>query len=272
MKKFWQKALSLNNLRKIIGMEILWSATKDNLHLQIIDNPESLLPPSHFHRKILFLSPHPDDDALACAGTIYKHTKAGDKVTVLYLCDGSKGNLKGIRDSSLISKRKKETQGAGEIMGTEELIFWDYKDGKLESNSIAVKGLKSLIEEIKPEIIYAPHFLDNHPDHRATAEILYHTLKTSCKNINPQTLIALYELWTPFFPNRLINITDVINIKKQAIKAHISQLKSREYDKAILALNQYRGEINGIRGYAEAFFVAQVGIYKKLFEIINSSI
>ncbi len=270
MKKFWQNALSLNHLRKFVGMETLWLATKDNLHLQIIDNPESLLPPSHFHRKILFLSPHPDDDALACAGTIYKHTKAGDKVTILYLCDGSKGNLKGIRDSSLISKRKKEAQSAGEIMGAEELIFWDYKDGKLESNSVAVKGLKSLIEEIKPEIIYAPNFLDNHPDHRATAEMLYQTLKNG-RNIDPKTLIALYELWTPIFPNRLINISDVVNIKKQAIASHISQLKTREYDKAILALNQYRAEINGIRGYAEAFFVAQAGIYKKLFEIISSA-
>jgi LmbE family N-acetylglucosaminyl deacetylase len=267
MKKLWQNALSLNNLRKVIGLEFFWSAIKSNLNLQIMDDPESLLPPSHFHRKVLFLSPHPDDDALSCAGTIYKHTKAGDKVTVLYLCDGSKGNLKGIRDSSLISKRKKEAQASANIMGVEELIFWNYKDGKLESNSIAVKALNTLIDELKPEIIYAPNFLDNHPDHRATAELLYRVLKNKNNNLTP--FIAMYELWTPFFPNRLINITDVINIKKEAINAHISQLKSRGYDKAIIALNQYRAEINGVKGYTEAFFACQPATFKKLFEIIN---
>ncbi|MCL5794937.1 MAG: PIG-L family deacetylase [Patescibacteria group bacterium] len=266
MKKLLQQALSLNNLRKVIGLEIFWSAIKSNLNLQILDNPQSLLPPSHFHRKILFLSPHPDDDVFACGGTIYKHTKAGDKVTVLYLCDGSKGNLKGIRDSSLISKRKKEAQASAEIIGIEELIFWSYKDGKLESNSIALKGLKTLIDELKPEIIYVPSFLDNHPDHRATAEILYRVLKN---NTDLKTLIAMYELWTPFFPNRLIDISNVINIKKEAINAHITQLKSRGYEKVVLALNQYRAEINNIKGYAEAFFVSNPAIFKKLFEIIN---
>jgi LmbE family N-acetylglucosaminyl deacetylase len=268
MKNFIKKALSLNSLRKKIGFDFFWRATKEDLHLEILSNPDDLLGISARKLNILVLSPHPDDDVFGIGGTIAKFHKNGDKITVLYFCDGSKGTDSGIRDSSLITKRKKEVELGSKILGINDVIFWGYKDGQLEATKTAIKAFANLIKEINPDIVFLPSTLDNHPDHYTVNEIFYNSLFASDhrpKNLPP--LIAMYEIWTPLFPNRLINITDMIENKNQAIMCHKSQLKSRGYDKAIISLNQYRAEVNGIKGYAEALFVSSPEVYKKLFEL-----
>lgn len=271
MKQILEKALSLNTLRKFVGNEIFFRAAKSNLKLKILNNPQDLLPPTTDKIKILALSPHPDDDVFSYGGTLAKHAKNGEDITIVYLCDGSKGTPVGIRDSSLATKRKKEAQEAAEVIGVKELIFWGYKDNKLETNPTSIKAMASLVLELKPDIIYIPSFLDDHPDHKQTNNILSLSLKEASKHIfnyNPQILMS--EVWSPILPNRIIDITDVIDIKKQSINCHKTQLKSRDYCKAMLALNQYRAQINGIDGFAEAFFSLNAKLYTKLFDLIEN--
>ncbi len=271
MKEILNKALSLNTLRKFVGNEIFFRAAKSNLKLAILDNPQNLLPPTTDKTKILALSPHPDDDVFSYGGTLAKHAKNGDDITIIYLCDGSKGTPEGIRDSSLATKRKKEAQEAAEKISVKELIFWGYKDDKLLANQTSIKAMISIILELKPDIIYVPSFLDDHPDHKQTNNILNFSFKNILaqnKNYNP--LVLMSEVWSPILPNRIIDITNVIDVKKEAIKCHATQLKSRNYEKAMISLNQYRAQINGIDGYAEAFFALNARLYSKLFELIES--
>ena len=267
MKKLLKYALDLNNLRKTFNFNVLTSAMRSELRLQSLNSPTDLLPPSSDHANILVLSPHPDDDVFAIGGILHKFKKNGDKVTVLYFCDGSKGTPEGIRDSSLITKRKKETKDATKTLGIENLIFWGYKDGQLALSRTSMKALYSLILEIKPNIIFLPSLIDDHPDHKAVCEIFYYSFfKYPEKSFNFPVLIAEYELWTPIFPNRIIDITDSMEVKKQAISFHKTQLKSRSYDKAVASLNSYRAEINNVNNYAEALFVSSPNVYKSIFE------
>jgi hypothetical protein len=83
--------------------------------------------------------------------------------------------------------------------------------------------------------------------------------------LNDEFPVWAYEIWTPIFINRLVDISLYIKTKEEAIVAHQSQLKSRRYDKAIIALNQYRAEINKISGFAEGFFAAPLKIYRELY-------
>jgi len=270
MNDWFKKALSLNSLRKKIGFDILWQATKENLHIQILDGPEEVLSKPTDKLKILVLAPHPDDDVFGLGGTVFKFAKNGDEVSVIYFCDGSKGNSEGIRDSSMITKRKKEATDAAKELGIKKVTFWGYKDGQLQNGKTIVKALFAYISELKPDMIFLPSFLDNPRDHFAVNEILYDTLFNHDEKLKilPE-YIAMYEIWTPFFPNAIINITNVIEHKKTAIAFHASQFKSRGYDKAILAFNQYRAEMNGIKGYAEGFYISSPKVYKKLFDLIK---
>lgn len=268
MKKLIKYAISLNFLRKVFGWEIFGEAIRSSIQLTLLDDPQNLLPPKKSNLKILILAPHPDDDVFGCGGVMAMHNLRQDDITCLYFCDGSKGNPQGIRDSRLAARRKNESQNAAKILRT-KTIFWGYKDGNLAAERTSITALTNLINDLMPDIIYLPNLLDNHSDHEATNDILYNALFAHRGIRHSPKLIVMYEIWTPTFSNRVINITNVIDIKKKAIGCHQSQLKSRGYDKAIVSLNSYRAQMNGIDGFAEAFFAATPKIYKKLYNIKN---
>lgn len=255
--------LSQNSLAKALDMTSFFRATKFDHHL-VVDNIISA-------QNVLVLSPHPDDDVFGLGGALHKLSKCGSKITVAYLCDGSGGVPEGRDeegepkriDKDLIEIRKNEAKNSAEILGFNDLRFFGYQDGKLAAGTAVARALSDLINEVKPDIIFVPSFLDNHPDHRATNEVLINVL--SGKQIAVKEIWA-YEIWTPIFVNRVVDITNNIEDKKKAIGAHQSQLKSRAYDKAILGLNAYRAEINGISGFAEGFFTTTPEIYKKLYQ------
>lgn len=273
MKKLLKILLSQNSLRKALGYNNFFKATKFDHHLQI--NPGL-----DFH-SVLVLAPHPDDDVFGCGSTIAKLKKSGAKIAVAYFCDGSGGvpekspeklqqrNEKAelgeniVKDKNLVEIRKTEAKNAGQILNISEQIFFGYPDGKLAAGTSVAKAFSDLIERVKPDIIFTPSFLDNHPDHRSVNEILVNCPSTLFKADLP---IWAYEVWTPIFINRIIKINPELELKQSAIAAHRSQLGSRNYDKAILALNQYRAEINGISGQAEGFFATTLEVYKKLYQ------
>lgn len=261
MKKWRRNLLSLSSLAKNLGFASVYSATKFDYHIEIKEEIKA--------NRVLVLAPHPDDDVFGCGGTCKKIADGGGSITVCYFCDGAGGVPEGrdeageVRhyDQNLINIRKSESKKSAEILGIGKQVFFGYRDGKLAAGSAAIRALSDLIKEIKPDIIFVPSFLDNHPDHRVVNEILINVL--SQEKFDGE--IWAYEIWTPIFPNRVINITSNIESKKQAMNAQVSQLKSRGYDKAIIGLNQYRAEINNFSGYGEAYFVSKFDIYRKLY-------
>ncbi len=265
MKRLLKTALSLVNLKKAISFGSIFAATKNDLYL--IKSPKTNF------EKVLILAPHPDDDVFGMGGTIKKMTTAGTEVTVAYFCDGAGGvpegrpkseeiGISGRRDENLIPLRKEEAQKSAKILGINETIFWGYPDGKLASGTSSVRALQDLIKRFKPDIIFLPSFLDNHGDHRVVNAIL---INAATGVISSDFPIWSYEIWTPIFINRLVDISLYIKTKTEAILCHETQLKTRRYDKAIIAFNQYRSEINDIQGYGEGFFVASFKIYKELY-------
>jgi len=269
MRRLLKVLLSLNSLRKALGFNSFFAATKFDHHLEVVNIFK--------FKNVLVLSPHPDDDVFGLGGTIVRLIKNGAQVTVAYFCDGAGGipienknrDLRDLgvdfkKDKSLIEKRKVEAKEAGKILGIHSQVFFGYPDGELASGSAAVRALVDLINKVEPVIIFTPSFLDNHPDHRVTNEILMNALSEYKYRDNVQ--IWAYEVWTPLYPNRLVPIKEVLEIKKEAVKKHQSQLEARDYLGAIVGLNQYRAEINNVDGYAEAFFATTTKIYRDLYK------
>lgn len=257
MKKLLKVLFSLNSLKKALGSQLFFNSTKFDFHIQILNEIKV--------KNVLVLAPHPDDDSFGCGGTIKKMATTGANITVAYFCDGSGGvkeNDQNKKNSELISIRKEETRKTAEILGIKEQVFFGYQDGELSKGKAVLKALADLIKRVKPDIIFVPSFIDNHPDHKAVNDILVNFIE---KNESVFEIWA-YEVWTPLYANRIVMINDEKEAKEQSMLAHQSQLEARGYTKAVLGLNQYRAEINNRSGLAEAFFASSPAVYKELYK------
>ncbi|MGA2666771.1 MAG: PIG-L family deacetylase [Patescibacteria group bacterium] len=262
-----RNARSFNALNKALGLGNVFRVLKFDFGVE--DNAAISF------EKVLVLSPHPDDEAFGMGGTVKKMTVAGKHVAVAFLTDGSRGiperNAQGTiienikPDKKLIKARKDEGLRSCEILGVQQSIFWGNRDSKLAASISAIKALEDLIRQLKPGIIFVPSFLDPHSDHRAANEILINAA-VGLSSVERNFEIWSYEIWTPIFANRVVDISLYIKTKEEAIKVYASQLESRRYDKAFLGLSQYRAEIRNIHGYAEGFFASSFKIYKELYE------
>ncbi len=262
LKRLKDNLLHINNLRKFLGYEIFRQATASSLKLEIIKTPPE--------GRVLILSPHLDDDVIGCGGIIKLHIQKDDQVKIVYLADGSGGLPKNkifTRSDRrrLAQTREKEAKEATLILGVDEPIFWRYQDGHFSANSTTIKLLENILSTFSPDIIYLPSFLDPHPDHLETCKIFYQVLP----RYDFAGQIFSFEIWSPIYANRLVNIDKVIDYKKRALLAHKSQLSSRGYLEAIMGLNQYRAGMYNAGKYAEGFFACNKKLYLQLFELLN---
>ena len=249
--------LSLMSLKKFVGSKFFFEAAKSQLGHKVIDTPPS--------GKVLVLAPHPDDEVIGCGGAIKLHCLSSDQVKIIYLTDGSAGFPDSFRPTKkekekMIVVRENEARTAANILGVNDLVFLRYPDGRLRSNRLIEKYFTQLLLDYKPDIIYTPSLLDTNSDHYETTKILAQAILHS--KISAQ--VFLYEIWSPNFANVFLKIDRVVGDKKKAISAFKSQLKSRNYLEAVIALNQYRGNIFGTGKFAEAYFSCPAELLVKL--------
>jgi LmbE family N-acetylglucosaminyl deacetylase len=227
--------------------------------------------------RIVVLAPHMDDEIIGCGGTLYQHLLQGATITVLYLTDGRfAGELPqaGAREQrrqqapSLVAVRRQEALLAMQTLGIQNGIFLDAKDGQLSSDHGLSSRVREILHSIQPHLVYLPFFLEEHPDHRAATQILMDATEGAGFGFD----CCGYEVWTPLFPNCLVNIDAAVTMKKRALRRYQSQLLDNDYLHASLGLNAYRSiALSGPRGrFVEAFFMASLQEYRDLYKAYRS--
>jgi LmbE family N-acetylglucosaminyl deacetylase len=244
LEKLKNRLLDLNFLRKALGYNFFAKKYSKDLRLKILNRPKS--------GRILVLAPHPDDEVFGCGGVIIKHVKNNNPIKIVFLTD----------DKKISKTRRVEAREALGILGVKNMDFLSFKDGELVAGQKEVDKIAAIISVFKPDIIYTSNFIDLHPDHQATAEILLGAIKKS----QFKGVIWSYEIWTPTSANRIIKIDDVFQQKVLAIEAYKSQLRDRGYLQAIKGLNSYRAGMFNAGKKAEAFFVARAELYLRFFK------
>ena len=203
--------------------------------------------------RVLVLAPHPDDDVIGCGGTLCKHVQAEDDVMVAYMTDGSRGNIDLRESLNLVAKRKDEAQKAAAVLGIKKLKFLGFQDQKLEyfvadcANVIA-----DILLDYGPDLVYLPFPLDYNRDHLATARIAVQAFV----ELDYLCSVFAYEIAPPILPNRIVDITKQVELKRRAVMCHGSQMGHNDYVNVVIeGLGRYRthGFLRG-KGYAEAFF------------------
>jgi LmbE family N-acetylglucosaminyl deacetylase len=212
---------------------------------------------------VAVLAPHPDDDVIGCGGTLCKHRREGEAVSVVFLTDGACGlDHKAPPSRRTAQTRRREAERAAGLLGIQDLVFLDFPDGGLAANQEAVDRLLRELERVDPQAVFLPFLLDDHPDHRAANRIFAAAaphFAGSCMEV------YAYEVWTPLPANRLVDISSVADIKEKAIRIHASQTGRMDYAAATLGLNRFRAlTVTGGQGFCEAFFSVDAERYAAL--------
>ena len=83
-------------------------------------------------RTVLAVFAHPDDESLACGGTLARLADLGARVVVMIASHGERGAQTGpARDEALGLARAIEMRAAATALGVSDLVIWDHPDGDL---------------------------------------------------------------------------------------------------------------------------------------------
>ena len=221
---------------------------------------------------VLCISCHPDDMEIACAGTLLKCKKRGDRVVVCHLSSGNLGH-EIIPPEELIRIRKKEAVTSAEMAGFE--VMWggfhdlDIYDGNKEARDKVVE----VIKEVNPDFIITHSPDDYMPDHTATAKLVFDACFTATlpnyKTVSTgrARLVPVYYMDTlagvNFNPTEYVDVTDEIDKKLEMLNCHASQIVwMRDHDHIdfpdmVKTCSRYRGFQCGA-DYAEGYRQCQV--------------
>ncbi len=224
--------------------------------------------------RVLVFAAHQDDESIGMAGTIYKHTQRGDEVKVVFLTDGSGGALD-VDPKELSRTREKEAIDACKVLGVADVEFFRFKDGFLLYNYDTLVRTGQAIRSFRPDRVYvhhgeAPRGEDN-LDHintyylvrEAVFKTQYGNYPEFGKEIWRASELYAYEVLYPLpEPNAFVDITDIIEVKKKAIREHRSQMVAQPYwEQTGLALNRWRGLFTGLGEYVEAFKAVKTKLF-----------
>lgn len=195
--------------------------------------------------KCLVIAPHPDDESIGCGGIMALYPK---NFKVICLTHGD-------------DERRNEFENAMNYLNVEHEIL-NFKDKHISDsyNEFSKIDFKNF------NYIFIPYIYDQHNDHKAISLHLNKYLKE--KKIH-DLKIVFYEVWSTMnMPNYFVDISTVVEKKKEAINCHKSQINDKDYATKILGLNQYRGMLKN--SYAcECFTMLSIKDFKQIMKEVK---
>ena len=115
---------------------------------------------------VLVVAPHPDDAELGMAGSILKLKQEGLRVGVLDLTSGEPTP----HGSEEI--RREETANATQLLQLDVRENLGLPNRSLKADLDSRYKLAGFIRRARPRWLFAPYWVDAHPDHVAAAELV----------------------------------------------------------------------------------------------------
>ena len=210
-------------------------------------------------QRVLVIAPHPDDEVIAVGGTLALHQRAGSEVLTLFVTVDEPAS-----DGSVV--RKGEAERVARLLSFDHR-FLGFPDGSVSLHEPGVaRAIADAIRSFRPDVIYCPFPSDHHRDHMAVSACTGMAAVQS----GYEGEVCCYEVWSNLWPNIGVDISSVIEVKREAIGCYASQVAYVPYAEGALGLNRFRGLRLGVP-YAEAFFVSRartfVDVSRTLFMV-----
>jgi LmbE family N-acetylglucosaminyl deacetylase len=142
--------------------------------------------------RLLVVLAHPDDESIACGGTLARCADAGIHTTLVCVTRGHAGELRadlGITRETLPGIRESELRDAAAVLGIHDLVILEHRDGLLPWRPAAplVADIERLFLEVQPDVVitFGEDGLYWHPDHvfvadRTTDVVVAHAAERPC--------------------------------------------------------------------------------------------
>lgn len=201
-------------------------------------------------KRVMIFAPHPDDETLGCGGTLARLADHCDVQAVLVTDGSGAGHL----PPEAVQLRREEFRQALAVLGVTDIKTLDYPDGNFRATRYFVEEMRNLLRGFQPEWVFLPSPLDYHRDHRRIGT----ALEPLCRQCGSVTHVLFYEVWAPVPATHVVDITDNVNQKMEALHRHTTAMACGDYVRAIEGLNRFRGLYLGRDRHAEAFRVEVV--------------
>lgn len=216
----------------------------------------------------LVFAPHPDDETYGMGGSIAAARAAGIAVRVVVVTDGALGGVPDVAtgDGGLVGEREREVGRALAALGGTETAFWREPDRGLRPDEARIARAMAEISQFVSSPLetvqfvaapaaggtaFFPSLLEPHPDHRATALLVWEALR----RLGFPLLPVSYDISVQSASNRLLDITPWLAAKRAAMAVYASQEAQRPYADRVLALNRSRSwSLPDAAAYAESFY------------------
>jgi LmbE family N-acetylglucosaminyl deacetylase len=211
---------------------------------------------------VLVVAPHADDEILGVGGTIAKYIHEGHNV---YICIVTCGHSS-MFPQDMLDKLRCEVKDSHRYLGIKETFFLELPAvllSEIPKHEIN-KKITNVIDNIKPDVVFIPHFGDIHLDHYIVSQ----STMVGVRPIKQHKILEVYSYETlsetewntthisnVFIPNTYVDISHYIEIKVKAMSYFTTQLTEFPHPRSleiIESLAKLRGSTIGVRA-AEAF-------------------
>lgn len=191
----------------------------------------------------LVIAPHPDDAELGMGGGILKMLASGLKVGVLDLTNGEP------TPHGTPEIRRAETDAATKVLGLSWRENLGLPNRSVEATLEARKALASVFRQVRPRWLFAPYWVDAHPDHLAATE-----------------LVDAARFWSKlsktdmpgerFHPERIYNYY-CVHLKMHSQPAFVLDI-SNEWERKLESIRCYHSQFIQGREHMDPSFISQL--------------
>lgn len=222
--------------------------------------------------KILMFFAHPDDETLACGGTIAKMNELGKQVYVAISHTGiyARANNKNINLDNELLELRKNCKDALSILGinSSNIFFGNFSDNESDKHTLLslIQWIEPIIDRLNPDAVFSHHRFCTNIDHQYCHESAIVALRPGenfhiplfCGEIPSSTGYLKPTQWEP---NCYISLSEQqINKKIKAMLTYKGEARPYPHPRSpevLKALSQVRGSESGFH-YAEAFMVNKI--------------
>jgi LmbE family N-acetylglucosaminyl deacetylase len=232
--------------------------------------PKNLDIPAYAHENAVVISPHPDDEIIGCGGTLIRMQEAGSKISVVQLTDGSASSaLEDAPETIRKTIRLEEATAVAKNLGFANLFLFREEDSNLICSRENVTRLSSILNRLRPAVIFVPFMNDPHPDHVAANEILGKSLESSELDL-PKVAILSYEVWSLVPPDTICPVDRQFDKKEKMLMKYRTAMRVIDCVDFCESLNLYHAyKLLGKLGFAEVFLKIDAERYIELVREIK---